>query len=66
MAATMSTVRAKGVRGNAMFDEERGARPFPQDRGRKHGKHPAEKLPDCFSRWHRDVISLINNVEMSF
>lgn len=33
MAATMSTVRAKGVRGNAMFDEERGPGPSPRTGG---------------------------------
>lgn len=55
MAAGVSTVEARGGRGNAMLGEEKEPGPSPSQGGQreKTGQNPARGLPGCFSQWRQ-------------
>lgn len=53
MATGVSTVEARGGRGNAMLGEEEEPGPSPSQGGQreKTGQNPARRLPGCLSQW---------------
>lgn len=55
MATGVSTVEARGGRGNAMLGEEKEPGPSSSQGGQreKTGQNPARGLPGCFSQWRQ-------------